>query len=469
MDIAPLIAPAPDRLAGIRAIDPVDAPIFPPVTNPVAAPAGSAIVALSPLGQFLSALTLLQNKLAQLQGDVPDPASPSSATPPSASLSGAAQDLLDAFKQIQIGNIANFPPASDTLAMLSLNADFTQALGQQMTEAFGNGAATATPLPQVGLDALPMAPDSDMPAFQSAIDSGQAGTLSQLASAVNALKATVLTFAAQIESLAPAVPNIVAALPSILPIAVAGTGPAAVSGTGTVDPDIVAAISAAQHAQEDLSLREAVAASQGAAELNSATNPAANGTAAIAAAPSGPNIPATPVAAPGTAGLDAAAIAAQHVQQELALAYASSLLLSTAAPAPNPVTPVAIDDTGTMSNNLSAAAAPNTPNTPDVPAMVDEPALSVMQAAPASVSIPDANSTSASVPGTFAAPPSAPAVAENGPVLDQALASAIAAYHLGDSTFGGVANATKEIARPVADPIGTVAPVTAVNPFKSRK
>ena len=231
----------------------------------------------------------------------------------------------------------------------------------------------------------------DLQAFQSAIDSGHAGTLSQLASAMNSLNTTVLTFAAQIGSLAPAVPGLAApfALPAISAIAVTSSGDA--------DPVTVAAFIAAQRAQEDLSLREA-------------------------------------------------------------LAYASSLLLSTATADPNPAVPIATVVTSTMSNNLPDAAAPDTPH---LPAMVDEPALTVMQTAPAGKGIPVAD--------TAAAPPTVPVAAENGPVLDQTLASAIAAYHLGDSTFGGVANATTDVGHPAVDQIVAVAPVTLVQPFRSRK
>lgn len=201
MDIVfPSVGPnAVSSASLIAATAPVNQALATPQVAPVSVEA-AASVDLSPLAQFLSTAGLSRKTLQALQGAPTDPANNQAQAAEFANLAATAQNLVQAFNNLQTNSIDTVPLTLDVLSDQSPAAQFAQALQSQQAEpdAVNDPTLNLANLPQIGLNfqASPVIDQNDsanlnlsvdLTTLQSAFSADRAGTLTLLEQTADAL------------------------------------------------------------------------------------------------------------------------------------------------------------------------------------------------------------------------------------------------------------------------------------------
>jgi hypothetical protein len=463
MDI-PLVSPAPlGAAASVSPIAAVQALAVAEADNAATLAASLTTVDLSPLGQFLSATSLLQKKILELQ--IAAGSATPKTVPDAAAIAASAATLAQTFNELRASNIGATDVGTGTADGQSLASQFAQQFGAHTVPAADGGAAALPDLAAVGLNFAPAAPEAqhqvlsvDQPVLQAALESDPAGAGALLGQAAAALRA-VSGAAPEAE---PAAQHIaVAPQPAAVPVS--ETAPthddAFLQALLNESPRAATAPEAAQVFRSEAQFLTLPA---------EAATPATNGALAAAtpaAAPAGNPLAIDPAveaqvnrvlsdqaeAARSAAGAaDARALSASE-QERAALAAADDKHNAALADA------IRIDNKAAQVRREQQAIAPATPvAAPEAPDAAERLAATVL-ARPAA-STEDAVDTAAPTPLPAAPDPALQAA------RDPAIAAAIAAYNLNSGPFSAL-NGRPEAGAPKVKIVAPVATVTKVAPI----
>lgn len=153
----------------------------------------STVVALSGMGQLLSAVATFQDQVQSLQPGTPTSGGGQNFGTDFASLAAETQSLVDSFNGLQ-SNIANISATSNLLGGSVSNASsLVQSLNAQAQAVYTNGDSTLTSLSQLGINFVPSTTPGeggtlsiDLSKLQSAFNTDATGAFSLLSEAANA-------------------------------------------------------------------------------------------------------------------------------------------------------------------------------------------------------------------------------------------------------------------------------------------
>lgn len=173
------------------------------LSSPAVPGNASAFVAISGVGQLLSAASAFQNTLQALQPGTPTSGGGQNFGTDFASLAAETQSLVNAFNTLQ-NSIANVNGGALGSEGNTTASNLAQTLNTQAQAGYGNGNSTLTGLSQLGITFQPaLLPGAssklsiNLSALQSAFNTDNTGAFSLLGKAANAFSEVAGSFISQ--------------------------------------------------------------------------------------------------------------------------------------------------------------------------------------------------------------------------------------------------------------------------------